>query len=333
MSRLDPYSEHSRRMNKVLDYIDRHLERPLDLTAIAQQAHLSPFHFHRVFAAWIGETPGDYLRRRRMEAGAAMLVSQPRARVLDVALATGFGSAEAFTHTFRRHFGQSPTQWRRDAPGRHAGELARARARSRIALHDSKPGQAIGNIDQARGNPDQVADAGVTDDGGRHPHLKDNPMQVTIVERTPVRFACLRHIGPYGTDVGSFWMNTIYPWMVGNGLMGRPRIGISLDDPTVTPHGKCRYDAGVEVPDDFVASGPTLVGTLPGGRYAVAGFVSTIEEFGDGWTRLLRDWLPASGLQLDARPCFEYYPVDAEPYDPTTGRLGYQICIPVRAPG
>jgi AraC family transcriptional regulator len=46
------------------------------------------------------------------------------------------------------------------------------------------------------------------------------------------------------------------------------------------------------------------------------------------WAALLRDWLPSSGLQLDARPCFEYYPTDAK-YDSKTGTFECDICIPV----
>ena len=43
---------------------------------------------------------------------------------------------------------------------------------------------------------------------------------------------------------------------------------------------------------------------------------------------LLRDWLPSSGFQLDARPCFEYYPKGAA-CDSGTGEFECEICIPV----
>lgn len=51
-------SDYSRRMNHVLDYIDRHLDVPLELDTLAGIAHFSPYHFHRIFAAWLGETVG-----------------------------------------------------------------------------------------------------------------------------------------------------------------------------------------------------------------------------------------------------------------------------------
>ncbi len=48
------------------------------------------------------------------------------------------------------------------------------------------------------------------------------------------------------------------------------------------------------------------------------------------WMRLLRDWLPSSGMQLDSRPFFEYYPIDSM-YDPETGVFECDLCIPVVA--
>jgi len=42
----------------------------------------------------------------------------------------------------------------------------------------------------------------------------------------------------------------------------------------------------------------------------------------------LRDWLPSSGMQLDARPCFEYYPTDTE-CDAPSGAFTCDIVIPV----
>ena len=59
----DSRAEYRSRMHRVLAHIDAHLDEPLDLSSLAGVAHFSPFHFHRLFAAWTGETLGDYLRR------------------------------------------------------------------------------------------------------------------------------------------------------------------------------------------------------------------------------------------------------------------------------
>ena len=59
----DPRAEYAWRMHKVLAHIDEHLDRQIALEELADIAHFSAVHFHRVFAAWAGETLGDYQRR------------------------------------------------------------------------------------------------------------------------------------------------------------------------------------------------------------------------------------------------------------------------------
>ena len=99
-------------MHRVLEHIDRQLDEPLELEVLAAVANFSSFHFHRLFTAWMGETLGEYVRRRRLEVGALRLVAQPRLPVLQVALSAGFGSTEAFARAFKSHFRATPTAWR-----------------------------------------------------------------------------------------------------------------------------------------------------------------------------------------------------------------------------
>lgn len=153
-------------------------------------------------------------------------------------------------------------------------------------------------------------------------------MNVKLIDRQPATVAYFRHLGPYGESIARFWQETFYPWLVTNDLLDQPRYGISHDDPGVTAQEQCRYDACVEVPPRFVLSGNAFKTTIPGGRYAVLSFKGTVAEVGGAWTALLRDWLPSSGLQLDGRPCFEYYPKGSS-YDADTGIFDCDICIPV----
>ena len=153
-------------------------------------------------------------------------------------------------------------------------------------------------------------------------------MNVTLVDRQPTPIAYLRYTGPYGAPVGAFWMDTVAPWMETNRLMGRPRYGISLDDPGITEPSRCRYDACVEVPPGEVLAGDAQRTVLPGGRYACLRYKGNDRDIVSAWNQLLAGWLPDSGLQLDARPCFEHYPIDAG-YDPATGVFECDLCIPV----
>ena len=87
-------AEYARRINRVLNYIDAHLDQPLDGAHLADIANFSRFHFHRIFAAWMGETLGSYAQRRRLEKAAFRLSCGSKETVLETALATGFQSAK-----------------------------------------------------------------------------------------------------------------------------------------------------------------------------------------------------------------------------------------------
>lgn len=154
-------------------------------------------------------------------------------------------------------------------------------------------------------------------------------MKVTLVSRQPVHVAYMRYVGPYGKPVSDFWQTVVYPWLVANNLLGHDRYGISHDDPGIAASDTCRYDACVEVPRDFAGTGKYQTTEIPGGRYAVTRFTGTAEDgIVKAWASLLRDWLPSSGMQLDARPFFEYYGPDAT-YDPKTGVFSCDLSVPV----
>jgi AraC family transcriptional regulator len=288
----DSRSEYVARMHRVLEYIDRRLDQQLELDALAKVANFSSFHFHRLFTAWMGERLGDYVRRRRLETAALRLVAQPRLPVTQVALSVGFGSTEAFARAFRSRFGLTATAWRESQ---------------------------LSNRDQLKSRLDQAPAS---------PPANHGRMKVSIVDRKPIDVAYLRYVGSYGKPLSDFWMTKVAPWMETNGLYGQPRYGISHDDPGITAPEKLRYDAAVEVPEDFVGAGDHQRTVIPGGKYAVGKFKGSDEQVGEAWAWLLRDWLPGSGMQLDSRPFFEHYPIDAT-YDPKTGEFECEICIPV----
>jgi AraC family transcriptional regulator len=156
-------------------------------------------------------------------------------------------------------------------------------------------------------------------------------MDVTLIDRKPARVACHHYTGPYGEPVNQFWRKTVVPWMRENNLIGAARYGVSFDDPLVTPPEKCRYDACIEISEDFVGTGDYDAVTIPGGRYAVTSFEGTAAEIGARWATLLNNWLPGSGLQLDVGPYFEFYGPDSK-YDAATGAFSCELCIPIIGP-
>lgn len=100
------------RVTRTIRAIELAFAAPLTLAALARHAGLSRYHFLRTFEQVTGITPHQYVRRARLR-DAAMRLSRQPARVVDVALACGFGDVSNFNHAFRTEFGVSPTLYRR----------------------------------------------------------------------------------------------------------------------------------------------------------------------------------------------------------------------------
>lgn len=99
-------------LRDLLDVVVRSLEEPAATGSdVAARAYLSRFHFDRLVAAATGEPPGALRRRLLLERAAYQLRRDDRP-VTRVAMDTGYGSAEAFTHAFTRAFGRSPARFR-----------------------------------------------------------------------------------------------------------------------------------------------------------------------------------------------------------------------------
>lgn len=153
-------------------------------------------------------------------------------------------------------------------------------------------------------------------------------MNVRVIEIGPARVACLRYTGPFGPALGEFWRNVVGPWLQANGLQGRVTYGVTLDDPQHTPPERCRYDACVEIGHDDAAPPPAALGTIAGGRYAVAEFQGLPSTIGDAWHALFAQALPAAGLKARPGPCFERYAADFRA-DPQTGAFACELFVPV----
>jgi AraC-like DNA-binding protein len=105
--------ELARRVAVATAWLHANLDRPVALEEAARIACLSPFHFHRLFTAMYGTTPHRYVTRLRLERARAALRCGDRS-VTAVALDCGFESVGSFTTLFRRTFGETPGEIRKN---------------------------------------------------------------------------------------------------------------------------------------------------------------------------------------------------------------------------
>ena len=99
------------RMNKAIDHIEEHLYDRPDWEEIAKMTGQSPVNFQRTFSVVADISVFEYIRRRRLTL-AAFALQNGNEKVIDVALAHGYDSPEAFARAFRDMHGMTPSQTR-----------------------------------------------------------------------------------------------------------------------------------------------------------------------------------------------------------------------------
>jgi AraC-like DNA-binding protein len=98
-------------VQKAREYIDKHKTEQLSLADVAKAAGASVFHFCKVFHKATALTFTDYVARVRLEDARTQLLN-PGRRISEIAYDVGFQSLTQFNRTFKRVFGQSPSEFR-----------------------------------------------------------------------------------------------------------------------------------------------------------------------------------------------------------------------------
>ena len=99
-------------IRKVTSHIETHLDRPIRNEDLATLVRLNPCHFGRAFRNSFGESPHEYLIRRRVERAQGLMLSTD-APLSQIALDCGLADQAHLSRLFRRVVGESPRTWRR----------------------------------------------------------------------------------------------------------------------------------------------------------------------------------------------------------------------------
>jgi len=112
----DPHLSDLVRLRRVRDRMDREYAKPLDVEALARDAHMSPGHFSRRFRAAYGESPYSYLMTRRIERAMALL-RRGGMSVTEVCFEVGCSSLGTFSTRFTELVGVPPSVYARETQG------------------------------------------------------------------------------------------------------------------------------------------------------------------------------------------------------------------------
>jgi AraC family transcriptional regulator len=289
---------YAKRIERVLHYIVEHLDdvgqNPLDIHRLAEEAFLSPYHFHRVYVAMMGETVADTLRRHRLHR-AAIKLSASGTPVAALATEAGYGSAQAFTRAFREAYGVPPAQYR--LHGQLSAALQLTSTHSKFKEH---PMFSLKDV-----------------------HIQNLPA---------IHIAKLQHKGDFQAIGSTF--ERLMVWAAGQGLMkaGTRTFGIYYDDPKSKPVDELRSDACVEIPPQYemkTSGHPDIAADkTSSGRCAVFVFTGPYSELENPYRWLYDTWLPQSNEEPRNEAPFEEYLNDARNTPPA--ELKTAICIPLK---
>lgn len=275
----------------VMAFAAGHLDGDISLAALAAKAGLSPFHLHRVFAATAGETPKQFTLRLRLERAAALLLTRDDS-VLDIAMACGFGSHEAFCRAFRKRFGMPPRAYRkRGFPW--GADRAQAEAHAAVV---KRAGPCVGLFRLAEGRESGERDMAYTI---VKKEIAAQPVLVVRRRARPDRIAAA-----LGEALGQVFL---FAQKNGAAIVGQPFTRYIEWGP-----GLLTIEAGLPVAAVCKGEGEVVAGELPGGTAAATVHTGPYDKL-NGAHAALQVWIEEQGLKAVGAP-WEVYVTDPADY-------------------
>jgi len=294
MNKTSSQQAYSERMNSIIDYISEHLSEEISLETLAAVACFSMFHFHRIFTAFMGETPRDYIERVKLERAANCLCMMPDKSVSEIAFDCGFSSASSFSRSFKKHHRISPSIYlKKHREDFHSLNIP---AERRLKIHPREDFSSV--------------------------YIKNLPSLHVAYSQT---------LNGYSEGIPKSWKQLLryirrYDLMEPEAWF----VGVPFDNPGVTPKAKCRYRACLSVRDSYVQTkGDVKTADIEGGKYAMYSFKGRREDITDAYAFLYGGWLPQSGYTPDEKPTLEIYPSELH-QNCYTDILEYEIALPVK---
>ena len=268
---------YQQRLDKVINFIGRHIDEDIALEQLSALFCVSKFHFHRLFTALTGLSLQQYIRWLRLKRAAHQLIVDQEQPIIHIALNAGFASHESFSRVFKKTCGLSPSEFRRQKNWSYW---------ERPPYCLPKRGESTMKVDIKHVSKTRLAMIEHRGD----PKLMGNSVNklVTWAKAQAI------NLKPKAGEAFAF----------------------AYDDPKTTAPEQFRFDLGIKVPEHLKLENGVVEKYLPAGRYAVAMHRGSRDNVADTIYPLYREWLPASCEQLGDLPCvFCYHNFDHEVAD------------------
>lgn len=265
------------RVNRAIDHIVRNLAQPLRLEDVASAACFSPFHFHRIFKALLGETLNEFVKRQRLERALYLMSHAPKRSLTDVALDCGFSSSSDFSRSFKHRYGAAPSVFDLET-------FRNGRREEFERVLSDQDGSSRFTALPAGENPD-----------GFEVEIRDLPARTV---------AYIRVLDPYREGAAQAASEQLLAWAIERGLADGQWLGYMWEEPEIVALKDCRYDVAVVV-DNVEPAGEIGRFAFPGMRVAEIALRGDIALEVRALDWLYKTWLPRSGYVPDDQPTFE----------------------------
>ncbi len=283
------------RLVRGIEFIESNLHGVCNLQNIAVAACLSPFHFHRTFTALTGETPGDYVRSRKLTI-ASIQLAESNTRILEIAIECGYESQEAFSRAFKKHFRDTPKRFREK---RYSSHFLR-----RAALNRSIIEHLLGGLTM-------------------------EPKIVVKKEFTLVGVA--GKTSKSNNRIGDIWQRffTVLP-SIPQQLNTKVNFGVGeyINPAEFTDDTDFTYFAGVEVEPSIELSTDLVKKTIPERRWAVFTHQGGVDTLLSTYDYIYGPWIVRSNEEILEVDDMEIFDSRFKPENPSSSEI--DIYIPVK---
>jgi len=266
--KTDTRNDHFERINKVIIYINQHLNEKLDLDILAEISNFSSFHFHRIMRSYLNESIGAYIIRLRLET-AVHLIMYTDLPYNEIAYRVGYDIPSSFNKAFNKRYNATPQQFRERKYESVSDFNWIAKPQPQLNYLLKPEIKLLGDkrlvYIQIRG--------------------KYGNEDYDIAWKKIFEFATKLHLFRWNTET----------------------IGISFDNPTITEEEYCQYNACLSIQKEIKPDGEFGVMVLPAGYYAIFKYKGAYSNLDYVYNAIMRDWLPQSGYNLRDTYIFDKY--------------------------
>ena len=297
-------AEYIARINKVMDYLDNHIDQPVNLEILAKIACFSPYHFHRIFSILTEETLNSFVLRIRLEKAAQMLQYHKEMTVGEIAQNCGFTSISLFSRTFHKHAGMTANTFRKTR---------------KSAL--TKDGNSYDNNGDLLSKKKKYLSESIDINKLIFPDA-----EIAVKRMPEMKVIYCRHKGAF-YKIGHAY-NTVMEWATKHHLLNFPitkLITVYHDTPGITQMKNVRQSACITIEKDIKVSGEIGKMVIPSSKYAVGRFEIGMNEFEKAWNTM-SFWIVENNYSLGQGNDYEIY---YDGYQSSASKFILDICIPV----